>query len=184
MPSPSRRRQCASASGSLASTRTKRDGRLALAQAQREVGRLLIELARPAEAERTLAASVATCEALRRDRGDEPEVLGGLAESVLWRGLGLRSQGRLAEAVATFQRSADLAERVLRQRPDEAASLYALARSLGSLGYEDFVAGRLEAASGRFAQSIGHFESLAKARPREATFRGNLDRMHRSQLDF
>ncbi len=162
----------------------RRDGRLALARAQREVGRLLIELARPAEAERTLAASVATCESLRRDRGDEPEVLGGLAESVLWRGLGLRSQGRLAEAVAAFQRSADLADRVVRQRPDDADTRYVLARSLGSLGYEDFVAGRLEAAAGRFAQSTGHFDALVKVRPREAAFRGTLNRMRGGQVEF
>ena len=162
----------------------EREGRLALARAQREVGRLLIELARPAEAERPLAASVATSEALRRDRGEEPEILGGLAEALLWRGNLVRSQGRLAEAVALFRRCADLADRLVRERPDDLVGRHLLARSLGSLGFEDIGAGRPEAASRRFEQALQHFEALVKARPREATFRRNLSLMRRTQVDF
>ena len=98
------------------------------------LGRLAIDAARYADAERTLRRSHKLLEALRAESPEDPWTLRNLANVERLRGIALEGTRRIQEAEQADRRSVELSEALLAKAPGDAGGRESLAAALNNLG--------------------------------------------------
>jgi tetratricopeptide (TPR) repeat protein len=147
---------------------------LFLGNHHRDLGLLLWETGRPAEAEVEYRTAIAICRNLAEANPAVTEFRNSLALAHNNLGYLLNQAGRAAEAETELQRSLVIRRGLAEGEPGNPGWQRQVGMSLTNLADLDTVAGRLDAAIARFRESVALHERLAGAYPTVIDYRSGL----------